>query len=39
MYSQTIADCRLGHQYLGSDAGICSYDPKDLSWVNIRLGM
>ena len=35
---QTLADCRLGQQYLGGNATACSFDAKDLSWVNIRLG-
>jgi hypothetical protein len=35
---QTLADCRLGQQYLGGNATTCSFDAKDLSWVNIRLG-
>jgi hypothetical protein len=35
---QTLADCRLGQQHLGGNASACSFDAKDLSWVNIRLG-
>ena len=35
---QTLADCRLGQQYLGGNATTCSFDAKDLSWINIRLG-